>query len=63
MDSEEENIKKMLKGEPYTHEGMTEYDGLPPMSPHPIVTGERVDRTEYHKMVEDFVERISKKKK
>lgn len=36
-ENESDNIKKMLAGEAYSHDGMTEYGGLPPMSPHPNV--------------------------
>lgn len=54
-DDEAENIKRMLAGKPYTHEGMTEYGGLPPMSPIPNVTGKRVPDDEYKKLIDKFM--------
>lgn len=56
---ESKNIKKMLAGEPYSHDGMTEYSGLPPMSPHPNVKpGNKVDVKKVRKhqdLVRDFM--------
>lgn len=64
--NEDENIKKMLANSPYSHDGMTEYDGLPPMSPHPNVKpGKKVDwekMRKHQELVRNFVENLDKQK-
>ena len=65
-DDEEENIRKMLAGEPYTHDGITEYGGLPPMFPESNTSdsGERrMPDSEYQALIDKFVEGQKKNKK
>ena len=65
-DNVEENIKKMLAGEPYTHDGITEFDGLPPMfiQPDSQDSGERrIPDSEYQALIDKFVEAQKKNKK
>ncbi|GAK48671.1 hypothetical protein LOSG293_460090 [Secundilactobacillus oryzae JCM 18671] len=56
-DTEKESIKKMLASEPYTHDGVTEYGGLPPISPVPQTTGKnRMSKKAFQTLICDFKE-------
>lgn len=63
-ENEDENIKKMLANNPYSHDGMTEYGGLSPMSPRPNVKpGKKMDREKIRKhqeLVRKFAENQDK---
>lgn len=63
QDNEAENIKKMLAGKPYTHDGLTEFDGLPPMDPHPRTSGKpRMSDKDYQALIDEFERRQNNKK-